>query len=211
METKKKKSEQEADFNLEFPGFVETDTVKDAIKTSIKEIGRDLSNDKKIEIAKVLLKSTTQKLEPKVVLNVDDKNMASLYSYGYSLYNQGLYKDALTMFKILILLDDSRAEFIQCLAACYHRLKDYNTAAGMYIIYHQLEPEDPLALFYAYDCFINLNEREGAAGSLAVVVKMTENNEKYKSLHDKAQLLLDKLEKDLVSEEMTGIKQNPES
>lgn len=211
MEVKKKKSVEVADAGQEKQEFFATDTIKDAIKTSIKQLGQELPNDKKLEVAKVLLKSATQTLEPKDVLNISEKDIARLYSFGYSLYNQGLYKDACEIFKVLLMIDYSEAEFMFCLASCYHRLKDYNTAAGLYIAYHQFENNDPLALFYAYDCFMNLNAREAAAGSLAVVVKMTENKDEYKSLYNKAKMLLDKLEKELVSEEMTGIKENPES
>ena len=73
-------------------------------------------------------------LMPKQALNIGDDTMEAIYSQGYNLYNQGKYKDASYIFRLLMLLDYLTPKYILGLAACLHRLKDFKNAANVYLL-----------------------------------------------------------------------------
>ena len=169
------------------------DTMRQLIKATVAKMGSKLTKDEKIEHAKLLVKIFEGGMSPKEAMAIKDEDLASMYSFGYSLANAGKYKEAREMFKYLYMLEPTRADFATALGVCHHQLKDYEYAANAYMVAFALNFEDPVPLFYAYDCFLNLNDTLGASIMLKSAIEKAGDEEKYAKMKEKAQALLDGL------------------
>lgn len=164
--------------------------IREAIKHVASKMGPNVPIEEKKEHAKVLVKIFEKGMTAKQAMNISDEDVSVIYSYAYQLFNSGKYAEACELFKMLLVLDPQEAGFASALAACYHKMKDYETAMIMYMTHAQLSPFDPVPLLYSYDCFLRMGNPEGAYLVLCAAAKRAEGEPKYEKLQAKIEALL---------------------
>lgn len=171
--------------------------LRDMIKEAVLQLGPTVSKEQKQEHARLLVKIFEKGMTPKEAMNLSSQELGYLYSYAYSLFGAKKYKEAAELYKLLFILDPTYPDFATALGVCYHQLKDYQNALNAYMTAAVLDPTNPVPLFYAYDCFINVKERASAGIMLCNTIAKCGSDPKYAKIKERAQLLLDNLEKEL--------------
>ncbi len=167
----------------------------DKIQDMLQKI--NFSAGKKAEEAlKVMMEAVLKKgVMPKQALKLGDDTMEAIYTQGYNLYNQGRYKEASYIFRLLTLLDFTTPKYILGMAASLHRLKDYKTAANLYMMCAALEPNNPLPHFHSADCYLQMDAIEIALLSLTMAITAAGEQPQYAMVKERALLLRSGLEK----------------
>lgn len=181
------------------PFGLSSEELRQMIKATVMKMGPEVSKEEKQAQAKILVKVFEQGMAPKDALNFSKEDIVQIYSYAYSLFTGGKYKESSELFKMLLMLDPKQVDFATALGVCYHRLKNYKFAIKAYMLSSLLDPENPVPIFYAYDCCKNINDLVSAGMMLCKVIKVAEKREKYAKLKEKAEALLESLEKEIVA------------
>ncbi len=135
---------------------------------------------------------------PREALKIDDNTMEGLYAHGYNLYNQGKYKDASYMFRLLLMLDFASAKYTLGLAACLHRMQEYQNAANMYLLCTALDPTNPIPHYHSIDCYLKLDAIEFALIAVNLTIQACADQPQYKVLKERTLLLKDGLNAQLL-------------
>jgi type III secretion system low calcium response chaperone LcrH/SycD len=183
---------------------VSSEELHNYIKTTINKVAPQLTKDEKKEHAKLLVKIFEKGMSPKQAMNISDEEMAQIYSFAYHHFGGGKYNEAREMFKMMLMLDPANSDFATSLGICHHRLKDFELALPCYMLAAFLEPTNPVCLFYAYDCYVNLKDDMCAAVMLGNVVARAGNEAPYANIKKDAQARLDALMKKIADEKEAG-------
>lgn len=167
------------------------ESLRELIKTIVLQTGKELSKEDKTEQAKALVKYFEEGINPAVSLKLNDRDLANMYSYGFSLYNSGKYQESKAMFTYLLSLVPGYPCFLQGLAASHHRLKEYELAGYYYVQAGMSEPTNPLHYFYAFDCYQNIDDRQSAMEMLASTILAAKSDPKYNKVLANAEALLE--------------------
>ena len=182
-------------FEKEFSGEsinAATDKVTSAVTLAAKPA--------KDTIKILLTQAMTKGMMPKTALRIGDETMEAMYAQGYNLYNQGKYKEASYVFRLLMLLDYLTAKYVLGLAACLHRLKDYKSAANIYLLCGTLDSQNPLPHYHAADCYIQLDALPLAIFSLDMAITAAGNQPQYSVIKERAKLMRETLDKEIVGQ-----------
>lgn len=177
----------------------EKENVRNMIKATIAKMGPNFTKEEKQAHGKVLVKIFEQGMPPKEAMNISEKEIAEMYSFAYSLFSSGKYLESSEMFKMLLMIDPDQSDFATALGVCYHRMKEYKKALDAYMLAGILAPKNPVPMFYAYDCAINIDEIMSAGMMLSSVIKRAGNQPQYNKIKERAEILLDALEKEIVA------------
>jgi type III secretion system low calcium response chaperone LcrH/SycD len=151
-------------------------------------------------VAALLSEAANKGVMPKHALQLGDDTMEAIYSQGYNLYNQGRYKEASYIFRLLMLLDYMTPKYILGLAACLHRMKDYKSAANIYLLCGTIDSTNPLPHYHAADCYIQLGVPMLAIFSLRLAISAAADQPQYAVVKERAILMRDALNKQVMSE-----------
>lgn len=180
--------------------IVGQESMREMIKSTVSKMP-NLDKEEKKEHAKVLIKIFEKGMSPRQAMDITDKEMSVIYSYAYQLFNNGKIPEACELFKMLYVLDPAEPGLATALGVCHHQLKAYDLAATCYMAAATLNPLDPVPLFYAYDCFMNMNEKDSAIIVLYNVIDRSRGQAEYDSIHDKATIILEGLEAQMEMEQ----------
>lgn len=181
------------------------DKLHSYIKAAVNKLGPDFSKEEKIEHGKLLVKIFEKGMSPKEAMKISDEEIAQIYSFAYNQFSLGKFEDARELFKMLMTLD-LNADFATALGVCHHRLKDYEYATNCYMLASFLDPKNPVPLFYAYDCYINLNDEFSAGVMLCNVITKAGEEAIYENIKNDAQMRLDQLQKKIVEDQVDAKK-----
>jgi type III secretion system low calcium response chaperone LcrH/SycD len=151
-------------------------------------------------ITAILTEALNKGVMPKNALHLGDETMEAIYGQGYNLYNQGRYKEASYIFRLLMLLDYMTPKYILGLAASLHRMKDYKAAANVYLLCGTLDGGNPLPHYHAADCYIQLNLPIMAIFSLDLAITAAGTQPQYAVIRERALLMRDTLDKQVRGE-----------
>ena len=149
-------------------------------------------------IKTLLTQAMTKGTMPKTALRIGDETMEAMYAQGYNLYNQGKYKEASYVFRLLMLLDYLTPKYVLGLAACLHRLKDYKSAANVYLLCGTLDAHNPLPHYHAADCYIQLGLIPLAIFSLDMAQTTAGDQPQYSVIKERASLMRETLHKEMI-------------
>lgn len=178
------------------------ESLHEYIKMAVNKLGPEFTKEQKKEHAKLLVKIFEKGMSPREAMNISDSELAEIYSYAYHKFSEGDYLGARDLFKIMFSLDPMNCDFATALGVCFHRLKEYEQAINCYMMGFLLEPESPVCLFYAYDCFMKLENEVSAGIMLCNVITTAGDNPAYAHIKKDAQLRLDQLQKKLVDDQV---------
>lgn len=116
--------------------------------------------------------------------------MSALYAIGFQLYENGKYREAIDVFRVLTVLDVSERKYWLGLGASFQMQKDYDCALQSYGYAALLNENDPYAHFHAAECFLAQKEIEKGCQVLEVAKSVALlNKEKYNSLLTQIELM----------------------
>lgn len=161
--------------------------IEHMIEKTMDKLSGQLKEREKPAVEKMLRKVFIDGKTPKEAIGLTEKELETMYSYGYNLFTHGKFKDARLMMEHLLSLDPQERYALGC-GASFHQLKDYERAAGYYLLAFQLskEEQNPLPLYYAYDCFKNLNELRSAALMLEYTIGAAGDKPEHAILKERA-------------------------
>lgn len=178
-----------------------SDVIRKLIKSVVSKMGPKYTAEEKKEHAKLLLKIFEKGLEPYEAMKLSEQDMAQIYLFSYRLFNTGKFVEACEVFKMLTTLAPMEPGFVISLGVCYHKLKEYEKAIRSYLMGAFIDTEDPTALFYAYDCYMNLNDKICAGIMLSNALARCGDNPKYARLKERTSGLLEVLEKEIAEQQ----------
>jgi type III secretion system low calcium response chaperone LcrH/SycD len=147
----------------------------------------------KASVQKITRKGTTAK----DALGLTDAMVEGVYGQAYRLYNTGKYKEAIRIFKLLLMINSTEPKYAMGLAACFHLEKDYKLATNVYSLVGILDPENPIPFYHASDCFLQMNDPISALISLEMAIKRAGDKPEFHTLKDRAVLTAEGLKKEI--------------
>lgn len=122
-------------------------------------------------------------------LGVPDKLLEEIYFLARAYYNQGKYKESLSLFEFLMNTSPNHYKFVLGVAASHHQLKAYNDAAFGFFLAYSLDIENPAPAYYAADSFLQLGNFEAANDFLSLAVEAASEKEEFTSLKERCLLI----------------------
>lgn len=166
-------------------------------KKATEQVAATIGKDKTQNYDTVVQKVMQKGMVPKDFLGLSDQMVEGIYGQAYRLYNSGNYKDAIQIFRLLIMINSIEPKYSLGLAACFHMLKEFKSAADMYTLCSILDPQSPIPPYHASDCYIQMNDKVSALISLEMAVKKAGSRPEYQTLKDRATLTAESLKKEL--------------
>lgn len=142
------------------------------------------------EAEAVLMKMHKEGLTAKQAMNINENLLEEVYSLAYSNYDQGKYKEALSLFQLLTGASPNEYRYVLGFASCYHQLNDIDNAICGFSLAQGLDPINPTPAYYLADCFIKRELIPEAKDFLHLSIELCGKNEKHKNLKEKAELIL---------------------
>ena len=138
------------------------------------------------------------KLDFKKIFGVNDSSVQGMYGQAHRFYSQGKYNEALDLFRLLILLENSEIKYFMGASACLHMLKEYSSAVQTYMICGIMDPKDPRPHYHAADCHMKLGDKFAAVVSLEMALARAGEKPEFIQLKERAQLLIAGLKEEMV-------------
>lgn len=136
-------------------------------------------------------------IKPKDVMGLNDALVEGIYGQAYRLYNTGKYKDAIQLFRLLMMLNATEPRYTMGLAACYHMLKEYDNAVGAYALCSTIDPGNPIPYYHVSDCYIKLNDKHSALLSLEFALRRVGEKPEYATIKDRIIRSIETLKKEI--------------
>jgi len=169
------------------------------IKKAVEAAGEELKENKG-EIMKAAIEKAARKgTSPKDALGLTDAMVEGVYGQAYRLYNTGKYKESIQIFRLLLMINSAEPKYAMGLAACFHMMKDYQSAVNTYSIVGVIDPNNPISFYHASDCFIQMGDNLSALVSLEMAIKRAGDKPEFKTLKDRAMLTAENLKKEVGS------------
>lgn len=166
------------------------------IKKAAEEVGQGLKKEKSKEVEAVTAK-LGKGVPTKDILGLNDQMVEGIYGQAYRLYNTGKYKDASQLFRLLIMLNPAEAKYPLGLAACFHMMKDYESAIQMYTVCGMTDPQNPIPHYHASDCYLQLGDKVSAMIALEMAMKRSGERPEFKTIKDRAALTVESLKQEI--------------
>lgn len=120
---------------------------------------------------------------------ISTNDLERIYSETYQEYLQENYKESSFGFRWLVFFNPFISKFWFALAASLQMEKNYLKALHAYSVSAILRPEDPYPHYYAYICYIALNNDEEANKALELAWIKCQKNPIYEELKDEILIL----------------------
>lgn len=170
---------------------------QEQIKKAAEQTGTAFKDHNTDSIKAALERATRKGGSPKDALGLTDAMVEGVYGQAYRLYNTGKYKEAIQIFRLLLMISSTETKYAMGLAACFHMLKDYQTAVNSYSLVSLMDPESPIPFYHTSDCFMQMGDPFSAAIALEMAIKRAGEKPEFKTLKDRAVLTLESVKKDI--------------
>lgn len=169
---------------------------QEQIKRAGRAIGTGIKEQQKDQIRAAFDQVTGKGKTPKEILGLNDAMIEGIYGQAYRLYNTGKYKEAIQVFRLLIMINASEPKYAMGLAACFHMLKQYKDAADAYTVVAVIDPDNPIPFYHMSDCYVQMGSPLSAAAALDSAVTRSGEKPEYRVLKERALLLMQSLQKE---------------
>lgn len=164
------------------------DKVMDKLDIKLEKKGMNLKKRERDKFEKALKVMVSEFKTPAEAFGMSPKELENMYVFGYNLFKNGKYNDAMLMMRHLMQLDANNPRYALGAGAAYHQMKDYERANGFYSLASDLDQENPLPMYYMYDCFKKLNELHCALLMLDNVIARCGDKPEHAVLKERATL-----------------------
>lgn len=171
------------------------------IKKAAAQVGMSLKKENTEAFKEALQKATRKGTSPKDALGLTDAMVEGIYGQAYRLYNTGKYKEATQIFRLLLMINSTEPKYAMGLAACFHMMKDYKSAASTYSIIGIIDPENPISFYHASDCYAQMGDPVSALVSLEMAIKRAGDKPQFHTLKDRAVLTAESLKKEIAKKQ----------
>lgn len=124
------------------------------------------------------------------VKGISPHDMESVYSIGYTYYNNGKYKEAVKIFLFLTLFDHFNKKYWLALGCARQMNKEYDFALRAFVSANMQDMKDPIPYVRMAECLIVLGDPDLAERSLNEAIALFGDNPKYKSDKEQAIALI---------------------
>lgn len=167
------------------------------VKKATEQAGLDMKEGSAESMKAAMEKATRKGASPKDALGLTDAMVEGVYGQAYRLYNTGKYKEAIQIFRLLIMINSTEPKYVMGLAACFHMQKDYKVAADTYSVIGVLDPENPISFYHASDCYLQMGDPVSALVALEMAIKRAGEKSEFHTLKDRAVLTAESLKKEI--------------
>lgn len=158
-----------------------------AIEKVMDKAGEDLKEKDRVAFEKLLNDVLAEGKSPKESLKISPRYMESLYAYAYNFFTHGKFKDSLLLMRFLMDIDQENPRYPLACGAAYQQMKDYEMAAGYYLVAFHLDQQDPIPLYYMYECFKNQNDMYSAMMMLNSIVTIAADRPEHAVLKERVE------------------------
>lgn len=134
---------------------------------------------------KALDKMLSENLSVKEALEMPEETLKEFYEKGYYFFKSGKFQEALTIFKLLRLLDDKEPHYVHALAVTHHQMKHYEDAVYDYLLYTTYDPTNPIPYYHLSDCFTKLGKPLLTLRALTTASELAGIQPEFKEWKDK--------------------------
>lgn len=157
-----------------------------------KKAGRVLSPEEmQAETQKVLKRMKDEGITLQQATGISDAFLEEMYSLAHAHYEQGNYKESLSLFQFLAGCAPSNFKFMLGLAANLHQMGEYEEALRGFTVALQIDESNPLPIYYMADCFMRLGNEKEAMPLYQAMVEAGKVCPEHRDLAQKSQLILD--------------------
>lgn len=151
----------------------------------------DFNNEEHMKIAskKILKKMQKEGKTLAQALDMSENLLEEIYQLGYTYYNQGKYKEAVSLFYLLVGTSPSSFKYVFALAATFHQMEDFQDASIGFALAFRLDRTNPLPVYYAADCLLKQNATQEAKELFELTVELCGTKEEYSILKERALLI----------------------
>lgn len=167
------------------------------IKKATEQIGKEIKSDQQALFEASVQRATRKGATPKDALGLTDAMVEGIYGQAYRLYNTGKYREAIQLFRMLIMINSTEPKYAMGLAACFHMLKEYKNAVNTYAVLAVIDANNPISFYHASDCYIHLNDPTSAIIALEMAIIRAGTKPEFRTLKDRAILTLEGLKKEV--------------
>ncbi len=171
--------------------------VKSLIKKAVQESNPDASPDTRKKCEQVMIDVIENGKTPAEAMGLGEVELDTFYGIAYNLYQGGKYEQAKNIFFILSNLDGGDPKYWYGLAACNHKLNNFEKAREYYLVWSFLEPENPTPLYHASDCWLRLDLKREAIICLLMVINRCGDLPAYQKMKEKAKATQEKLKEEV--------------
>ena len=174
-----------------------SDDIREVIRAIMPQLTSELPDADKKRYEDLFIKMFCENQSPKEAMGISSEMLEHMYAFGYRLYNLGQYKQAATMFKSLTVYDPRNARYAFAMAATCHRAKNLKDASKYYLRASQINLDDPMPLYFLYDCYHQSGLLDDAKICLEEGIRRMSQNPVFSGLREKCQLFLNNLNQEI--------------
>lgn len=161
---------------------------REFIEKAFEDSQDSFSPEERQQLKENFIKMIDGNTTVKKAFGLSDKILETFYNEAYNLYKAGKYRNAAVIFEILRKLSFNEPRYSLAIAACYHYLGEYATAAANYYICKEIDPLNPIPCFHLYDCLMKMDQPIAATDALGEVIARSETDPRFQELKEKALL-----------------------
>ncbi len=110
-------------------------------------------------------------------LSMNNEETEHFYTYGFSQYEGGNYKEAIEVFRILCTNHPTVSRFWFALGASLQQAGQYEESLRAWAIAAMLSPKDPMPHFHAAECYLSVKNLKDALFALKETTLRTEKED----------------------------------
>lgn len=133
-------------------------------------------------LSKLLEQADPDSLQFDAIFPISSKTQEETYAVGYRYYVNAKYREAVNIFRFLMLSDSQNRKYWLGLGAALQMLKEYQKALEAYLIASEMDSTDPYIYLYMADCLIALGKIPEAMEILKTVEHIATGQQAYESL-----------------------------
>ncbi|MCH9626866.1 MAG: hypothetical protein S4CHLAM2_04970 [Chlamydiales bacterium] len=146
-------------------------------------------------IAKEVLNLMEEGMTLQEATGVSDETLEEIYNLAYGYYDQGKYKEAVSLFHFLAGASPRTYKYVLGLASSFHQIGAFEEAAVGFYCALNIEPENPIPAYYVTDCFLKQNCVEEAAEFAELTIEICDNRPEYRNIQERCDLIKKSLKK----------------
>ena len=127
-------------------------------------------------------------------MGIENRSLDEIYHLAYENYNQGKYKEAESLFYLIMCAAPNNFDYVFGFAATLYQQKNFEQAAvGFYLAMH-LQPS-PMTSYYLTNCFVYGGMKEEALDAAELTISLCDEFEGHEEIKERCLLIKKNMEK----------------